>query len=192
MALKQKVCKSCRNKFVPSRPMQSACSTACAIAIAERKRQKQAQQEEARKRKEARQRLEKMKGIPELAREAQTACNAYIRARDDGKPCISCGSPLSADGVGGGFDAGHFRSRGAAPHLRFHEHNIAGQCKRCNRYMAGNVSAMRVGLISRYGLEAVEALENDNSTHKWTRDELIAIRRHYIAKRKEIEACLTQ
>jgi hypothetical protein len=58
--------------------------------------------------------------------------------------------------------------------------------------MAGNVSAMRVGLISRYGLEEVEALENDNSTHKWTRDELIAIRRHYIAKRKEIEACLTQ
>lgn len=192
MALKQKTCKSCRNKFVPSRPMQTACTPACAIAVAERKRAKQAQQEEARKRKEARQRLEDMKGIPELTREAQMACNAYIRVRDDGKPCISCGAPLSADGVGGGFDAGHFRSRGAAPHLRFHEHNIAGQCKRCNRYMSGNVSAMRQGLIARIGLEAVEALESDNSTHKWTRDELIAIRRYYIAKRKEIEACLTQ
>ena len=127
-----------------------------------------------------------MKGIPELTREAQTACNAYIRVRDNGKPCISCGVPLSADGVGGGFDAGHFRSRGAAPHLRFHEHNIAGQCKRCNRYMAGNVSAMRVGLINRYGLEAVEALENDNSTHKWTRDELREIRDTYRRKLREI------
>lgn len=60
MALKQKTCKSCRQKFTPTRPMQSACSTVCAIAIAERKREKQAQQEEARKRKEARQRLERM------------------------------------------------------------------------------------------------------------------------------------
>lgn len=186
--LKQKTCKSCRQKFTPTRPMQSACSTACAIAIAERKREKQAQQEEARKRRETRQQLESMKGIPELIREAQTACNAYVRVRDDGKPCISCGTPLSADGVGGGFDAGHFRSRGAAPHLRFHEHNVAGQCKRCNRYMSGNVSAMRQGLIARIGLESVEAIENDNSTHKWTREELIAIRQYYIAKRKEIEA----
>ena len=192
MALKQKTCKSCRNRFVPSRPMQSACSTACAIAIAERKREKQAQQMAAEKRRETRQQIESMKGIPELIRDAQTACNAYVRVRDDGKPCISCGTLLSREGVGGGFDAGHFRSRGAAPHLRFHEHNIAGQCKRCNRYMSGNVSAMRQGLIARIGLEAVEALEADNSTHKWTRDELIAIRRHYIAKRKEIEACLTQ
>ena len=188
MGLKQKTCKSCRQKFAPSRPMQTACSPACAIAIAERKREKQAQQMAAEKRRETRQQLESMKGIPELILDAQTACNAYVRVRDDGKPCISCGTLLSREGVGGGFDAGHFRSRGAAPHLRFHEHNVAGQCKRCNRHMAGNVSAMRTGLIGRIGLEAVESLENDNSTHKWTRDELIAIRRHYTAKRKEIEA----
>ena len=48
MGLKQKTCKSCRQKFAPSRPMQSACSPACAIAIAERKRQKQAQQDTVR------------------------------------------------------------------------------------------------------------------------------------------------
>lgn len=185
MALKQKTCKSCRNRFVPSRPMQSACSTACAIAIAERKREKQAQQTAAEKRRETRQQLESMKGIPELIREAQTACNAYVRVRDDGKPCISCGTPLSSDGVGGGFDAGHFRSRGAAPHLRFHEDNIHGQCKRCNRHLAGNVSAMRIGLIERIGKERVKAIEADNSTHKWTRDELMAIKRHYTAKLKE-------
>lgn len=188
MALKQKTCKACRQKFVPSRPMQTACTPACAIAMAERKRQKQAQQEEARKRKEARQRIESMKGIPELTREAQTACNAYIRARDNGKPCISCGTPLNNKGHGGGFDAGHYRSRGAAPHLRFHEDNIHGQCKRCNRYLAGNVSAMRIGLIERIGKERVEAIEADNSTHKWTRDELVAIRRRYTAKLKEGKA----
>ena len=187
MALKQKVCKSCRQKFTPTRPMQSACSTACAIAIAERKRQKQAQQEEARKRKEARQRLESMKGIPELIREADKAFCAFIRARDAGKPCICCGRSSSGWSRGGDWDAGHYRSRGAASHLRYHEDNCHSQLKQCNR-RAFDVASYRANLIGRIGLERVEALENDNAPHKWTRDELIAIRRHYIAKRKEIEA----
>lgn len=191
MALKQKVCKSCRNKFVPSRPMQSACSTACAIAIAERKRQKQAQQEEARKRRETRQQLESMKGIPELIREADKAFCAFIRARDAGKPCICCGRSSSGWSRGGDWDAGHYRSRGAASHLRYHEDNCHSQLKQCNR-RAFDVASYRANLIGRIGLERVETLENDNAPHKWTRDELIAIRRHYIAKRKEIEACLTQ
>ena len=191
MALKQKVCKSCRQKFTPTRPMQSACSTACAIAIAERKRQKQAQQEEARKRRETRQQLESMKGIPELIREADKAFCAFIRARDAGKPCICCGRSSSGWSRGGDWDAGHYRSRGAASHLRYHEDNCHSQLKQCNR-RAFDVASYRANLIGRIGLERVETLENDNAPHKWTRDELIAIRRHYIAKRKEIEACLTQ
>ena len=191
MALKQKTCKSCRQKFVPSRPMQSACSTACAIAIAERKREKQAQQEEARKRRETRQQLESMKGILELIREADKAFCAFIRARDAGKPCICCGRSSSGWSRGGDWDAGHYRSRGAASHLRYHEDNCHSQLKQCNR-RAFDVASYRANLIGRIGLERVETLENDNAPHKWTRDELIAIRRHYIAKRKEIEACLTQ
>lgn len=191
MGLKQKTCKSCRQKFTPTRPMQSACSTACAIAIAERKREKQAQQMAAEKRREARQRLESMKGIPELIREADKAFCAFIRARDAGKPCICCGRSSSGWSRGGEFDAGHYRSRGAASHLRYHEDNCHSQLKQCNR-RAFDVASYRANLIGRIGLERVEALENDNAPHKWTRDELIAIRRHYIAKRKEIEACLTQ
>ena len=63
MGLKQKTCKSCRQKFTPTRPMQSACSTACAIVIAERKREKQAQQMAAEKRRETRQQLERMSDL---------------------------------------------------------------------------------------------------------------------------------
>ena len=91
MALKQKTCKACRQKFAPSRPMQTACTPACAIAMAERKRQKQAQQEEARKRREARQAIERIKTRAQWLKEAQTAFNAYIRARDASRPCVSCG-----------------------------------------------------------------------------------------------------
>lgn len=192
MALKQKTCKSCRQKFTPTRPMQSACSTSCAIAIAERKRQKQAQQMAAEKRREDRQRLESMKGIPELIREADKAFCAFIRARDkaSGHTCISSGLPL--DWTGNNVDAGHYRSRGAASHIRYHEDNCHAQAKRENRYKGGNVVEYRKRLIERIGLYRVEALENDNAPHKWTREELIAIRQYYIAKRKEIEACLTQ
>ena len=191
MGLKQKTCKSCRQKFTPTRPMQSACSTACAIAIAERKRETQAQQMAAEKRRETRQQLESMKGIPELIREADKAFCAFIRARDAGKPCICCGRSSSGWSRGGDWDAGHYRSRGAASHLRYHEDNCHSQLKQCNR-RAFDVASYRANLIGRIGIARVETLENDNSTHKWTRDELIAIRRHYIAKRKEIEACLTQ
>ena len=58
------------------------------------------------------------------------AVNKYIRLRDVGKECISCGTPLVAEQLGGGFDVGHYRSRGAAPHLRFYTLNIHGQCKK--------------------------------------------------------------
>ena len=187
MGLKQKTCKSCRQKFTPTRPMQSACSTACAIAIAERKREKQAQQMAAEKRRETRQQLESMKGIPELIREADKAFCAFIRARDAGKPCICCGRSSSGWSRGGDWDAGHYRSRGAASHLRYHEDNCHSQLKQCNR-RAFDVASYRRNLIERIGLARVESLENDNGTHKWTREELIAIRRHYIAKRKEVEA----
>ena len=175
MGLKQTTCKSCRQKFAPSRPMQSACSPACAIAIAERKREKQAQQEATQKRKEARQQLESMKGIPELIREADKAFCAFIRARDAGKPCICCGRSSSG------------WSRGAASHLRYHEDNCHSQLKQCNR-RAFDVASYRRNLIERIGIARVEALENDNGTHKWTRDELKAIKAEYIRKRKEIEA----
>lgn len=186
MGLKQKTCKACRTRFVPTRPMQVACSPACAIALAERKRTKQAQQEAAQKRKEARQRLESMKGIPELIREADKAFCAFIRARDEGKPCICCGRTSDAWTRGGTWDAGHYRSRGAASHLRYHEDNCHRQLKQCNR-RAFDVAGYRANLITRIGLERVERLEQDNGTHKWTRDELIAIRRHYTAKLKETQ-----
>jgi len=187
MGLKQKTCKSCRQKFTPTRPMQTACSTACAIAIAERKREKQAQQMAAEKRREARQRLESMKGIPELIREADRAFCAFIRARDEGKPCICCGRISDAWTRGGTWDAGHYRSRGAASHLRYHEDNCHRQLKQCNR-RAFDVAGYRANLVARIGLERVERLEQDNGTHKWTRGELIEIRRHYTAKRKALES----
>lgn len=137
-------------------------------------------------------RKEALKRIPDLIREAQVEFNAYIRLRDAHLPCICCGRPLGDGEVGGGYDSGHYRSTGSAPHLRFDERNAAAQRKQCNRYGAGRAVDFRVGLIARIGREAVEALEADNAVRKWTREELIAIRAHFKAKRKELEQAQEQ
>lgn len=119
--------------------------------------------------------------------EAQAAFNAFIRARDADQPCISSGRPLQQEAAGGGFDAGHYRSIGSAPHLRFHEDNVHGQTKQDNRYLAGNAVDYRFGLIARIGLEAVEALEADNSYRKWSIDDLKAIKALYREKLKALK-----
>jgi hypothetical protein len=174
-----KDCRHCGNPFLPLMPLQAVCGPICARRLVEGKRK--AEKVQTKRRKVA------LQTIPELIKLAQKEFNAYIRARDAGKPCICCGLPLGGDALGGGFDCGHWRSVGSAPHLRFDERNAHGQRKRCNRYGAGRAVEYRQGLLVRLGLYVVEALEADNRIHKWTREELIAIRETYKTKRKELE-----
>jgi hypothetical protein len=176
---KAKECDYCGNSFLPLRPMQSVCGPVCAGRKVRADKAKGKQEIKARK--------AALKTIPDLIKEAQREFNAYIRARDAGKPCICCGQPLGEGAIGGGYDCGHYRSTGSAPHLRFDERNAAGQRKQCNRYGAGRAVDYRVGLIARIGVAAVEALEADNRIHKWTREELIALKEHFKAKRREME-----
>lgn len=184
---REKTCKACKDRFVPSRPMQVACGPQCAIAYAQTTRQKQERRKDVQERTETRRRLDEKKGIPELIKEADIAFCAYIRVRDRiaGYPCISSGLPL--DWSGNNVDAGHYRSRGAASHLRYDERNCHAQSKHENRYKGGNIVEYRKRLIERIGLYELEDLESDNEPHKWTREELIAKKKHYVAKRKELE-----
>ena len=126
--------------------------------------------------------------IAKLVRLAQVAFNSFIRARDADKPCISCGKPLQAATVGGGFDCGHYRSVGSAVHMRFVEDNAHGQCKYCNRHLAGNHVAYRAGLIERVGLRSVELIESDQTLRKYAKEGLIEIARHYNAEKRRLEA----
>jgi hypothetical protein len=180
-SVKPRICENCGKEFLPFQSMQKVCPTVkCARGYVKKLN--------AVRTKEWRERRQALKTIPDLIKEAQREFNAYIRARDVGRPCICCGLPLGADAVGGGFDCGHWRSVGSAPHLRFDERNAHGQRKQCNRYGAGRAVEYRQGLIVRLGLHVVEALEADNRVHKWTREELIAIRDTYRAKLKELKA----
>lgn len=191
--IRPKRCKACRGDFFPASSWQTHCrQEACAVAAAEaahEKRAKTLRKQSQAERKADRAAKEAMKGVPELKREAQTAFNAWVRMRDAHQPCISCGAPppdLSA--LHAGRDAGHYRSTGAADHLRFHPDNCHAQCVSCNQHKAGNVVMYRLGLIARIGLQRVEALESDNTPTKWTRDGLRMIRDEYRAKLKELRA----
>ena len=185
--MKAKKCRVCKSEFQPTKPLQAVCSIPCAIAHADKSKQALKRTADRLERAETRKRIADLKTRSEWIREAQNAVNAYICERDKQKGCISCGVALSDSVVGGGCDAGHYRSRGSSPHLRFDIRNIHGQCKRCNRYLAGNVTEYRTGLINRIGIEALEALESDNTPRKFTIDELKDIKALYKRKLKELK-----
>lgn len=178
-------CPHCKRKLEAGQRIHPECIDGYAhaqAAKAERTAAKKERMAARVERAETRKRREAAKTIPVLTKEAQHAFNAYIRARDRaaGHSCISSGRPL--DWSGNAVDAGHYRSTGAASHLRFNEDNCHAQSKHDNKFLAGNAIDYRIRLIDRIGLERVEALEADNRIHKWTHDELRRIRDHYREK----------
>lgn len=182
-------CGHCGSKFRPFSSMVRWCSPECGAAFAIRKLEKAKAKQAAEDKRKTRAQLEALKTVPQLKKEAQREFNRFIRARDRaaGFPCISSGVPLQWDRVGGLVDAGHYRSTGAADHLRFNEDNCHAQSVHENRDRAGNAVAYRVRLIERIGIERVEALEANNTPIKWTREGLREIRDTYRAKARALE-----
>ena len=172
-----KKCKECKTPFTPVRPMQSVCGPSCAMKVARKVVEKK-------DKKETKLKLDALQTKPQLVKKAQTAFNAYIRARDAGKPCISCDKPL--DGGPNTFDAGHYRSVGSAPHMRYVEDQVHGQCKKCNRHLSGNAVEYRKRLLERIGLERLEQIESDNVLRKYTKEGLEEIARHYRAEARRL------
>ena len=124
-------------------------------------------------------RKKELKSVGDYVKEAQAAVNKYIRLRDRNKPCVSCGSNPSDSNLmtGSRFDAGHYRSRGSAGHLRFNLLNIHKQCVKCNRFNSGNAVDYRIELINRIGQDNVDKLESDNKTRKFTVEYLERVKR---------------
>lgn len=174
-----KTCKVCRAKFEPHQPMATVCSPGCALTLAQSKRAKAEKVAQVQERRADKAKREKLKTKGEWTREAQAAFNAFIRARDAGQPCICCGRTSTGATSGGEWDAGHYRSRGSAPHLRFDERNVHAQLKQCNRYAFGNAVGYRAGLIERIGQEAVDALEADQAPRHYSIEQLRGIKAHY-------------
>lgn len=178
-------CPICGDLFTKARPLQKVCGPKCAMEHARKLAEKKQAKQEAADRARTREKLKAMETYPQLVKKAQTAFNAFIRARDKGKPCICCGQPLGSEP--NSFDAGHYRSVGSAPHMRFVEDNVHGQRKYCNQYLSGNHVEYRKGLIERIGLKRVEQIESDQTVRKYTKEALEEIARHYRAEARKLK-----
>lgn len=184
-SLKQKSCAVCHAEFTPWRSTQRACSPKCALEFNRRKDEANRAKEQRRKDREWKRANRPMR---DLLKDAQGAVNAFVRYRDEGLPCISCQTPaaeVESDQhwkVGGAWDAGHFRTRGAASHLRFNLFNLHRQCKSCNlgsgKYGHNNNKAettqqqYRANLVMKIGEQRVERLECDNEPRTFEREYL--------------------
>lgn len=173
--LKKCAVKSCRQQFTPRSAWAKVCGADCAAvhAAAERKRLDA---------KQTRERKAALKTRQDHLGDAQAVFNRYIRARDAALPCISCGRHHT-----GAWDAGHYRSVGAQPALRFHEDNCHKQCVPCNQHKGGNAIEYRLGLIARIGAERVDFLEREHPPAKYTIDDAKRIKAEYTAKLKNLK-----
>ena len=115
------------------------------------------------------------------AKSAQAAFNAYIRKRDEALPCISCQRHHT-----GQYHAGHYRSVGGNPELRFEPLNNNKQCMPCNSHLSGNLIDYRINLIKKIGQDKVDWLEGPHKAKRYTLDDLKEIQAKYKDKLKEL------
>lgn len=201
---KPKKCPICSNEYLPWSSTQKTCNEIpCAMAFAKKqaaeKTVREIRKQEKLQRDDLRERRERLKGSAEWQKEAQAAFNRYIRWRDYYRPCVSCGGELQHRGnytTGSAVDASHYRSRGAASHLKFNVFNVHSACTRCNRQLSGNAVEYRIRLIERIGIALVERIESDNTPRKFTIEYLKRVKaifarrtRHYEKLRKRQMEC---
>ena len=127
------------------------------------------------------------RSLESLKRNVTNVVHKYIRLRDEGKPCISCGSDWRFN-----FQAGHLYKAELYSSLKYHEDNIHGQCQGCNLYRDGNESKYHENLPNRIGkmkyLRLTElAAKDKHMNFKWDREELNNMREYYKEKIKNLQ-----
>ncbi len=175
--MKPKKCKVCKNEFIPIyTTAQSTCSLSCAIQHAKQKKNKDwTERKKVLK--------DELTTVQDYIKIAQMTFNRYIRLRDQGKECISCGKiPKKSN-------AGHFYSAGGHFNVRFDERNVHLQCEYCNSFLSGNLLPYRENLLAKLGYEEFESLSAAAmETRKFTRDELKNIIENYKEKIKLLKS----
>ena len=190
---KPKTCELCQAEFTSHDGFVTWCDFECGFVLAtaklgkaKRKAEIAAKVAAVKERKADAVKRQDMKTIAQLIAAAQIPFNLFIRLRDQNKGCFVCARPFR-DVPGQVQHAGHVRSRGAAGHLRFNESNCLGECEGCNGPNGAKPHQIKTGAIERIGQEQYDALEADNTPHKWGRDELIAIKADYTAKARQLQ-----
>jgi 5-methylcytosine-specific restriction endonuclease McrA len=187
LAIKERKKKTCANaacaiQFVPAQLGQKVCGWACGLAIAPANQERARKAIAQRDRQEIKVRKEKLKSRADHLKDTQKAFNAWVRERDIGLACVSCGRHHN-----GQWQAGHFKSVGGHPALRFEPLNVWRQCAPCNTHKSGDLLNYRVELVRRIGEEKVLWLEGPHEPQKYTVEELKAMTAEYRAKTRELK-----
>ena len=175
-------CRYCREPAKLKIQMSSYCSFDCAVKQARKLQEAKQKRQQAEFKRETKQRKDKLKSRSDWLNDLQILVNKFVRLRDAKKNCISCGGKLGTK-----YDAGHYRSVGAHPELRFCELNIHAQCVRCNQHLSGNLINYRNGLRYRIGDKKLEWLEGPHEPLKITISEIQALIVEYREKIKALQ-----
>tara|TARA_R110000772_G_scaffold190788_2_gene301611 strand:+ start:953 stop:1597 length:645 start_codon:yes stop_codon:yes gene_type:complete len=213
MANAKKACRYCKEyKQVHTMvkvPLGVFCNWAHAIAhgkaLAEKKKVKVKAASDKVARAKHKADMERVKPLNKIRADAQRSFNKFVRIRDFYDDCISCNKSkeqIESDQgwkVGGAWDCGHYKSRGAKKQLRFNLWNCSKQCKSCNggsgnfAHKAETVSKQyEINLRNKIGDDKVDWLNNNNDIVKFDREYCLRIKKIFNKKalilKKRIDA----
>ena len=126
---------------------------------------------------------EKLKSRSDWLREAQTAFNAYVRIRDKGKQCVSCGKP---DDGSHQRHASHYRPS-VNRAVTFNTYNVNASCAQCNTMKSGNLIPYRSHLVEMIGEKKVLWLESQNQPHSQDIEYLKRLKKIFATKKRIYE-----
>lgn len=184
-------CKHCGNKFAPRFKTTERycakidCQVAKGMEHVHKKREKLAKDRESVAK--AISEKQNTQALKYLKTNTVTMCHDFIKLRDKGKPCVSCGEPWHKD-----HQAGHWKSASKYANLKFDERNIQNQCIGCNIHKQGNIEQYSDRIAQRIGEDAKAELEQLARDHmqngfKWDALELRRIRDYYRNKLNELK-----
>jgi hypothetical protein len=169
-------CKVCRDKFEPKYFLQKVClEPSCILEWNKKVKDKEWKAEKKVLK-------DKLKTYSDHVKELQIIFNKFIRARDNGLPCISCSNPNMKK-----VNASHYYNANNHYSVRFNEDNVHSACEYCNTYLSGNLIPYREALIKKIGIERFKYLELiANDTVKYSIPELIEMKVIYKDKIKQL------
>lgn len=125
---------------------------------------------------------ENIKTLSQLENDAKKSFQRWIRLRDTELNCVSCNTSKAKE-----WHASHYFDCNRFSGLIFDTRNVHKSCDYCNIYLRGNLIEYRQGLIKRFNVEFVEKLESEADSkrvYKYTKQELIDIKKKYDLKIK--------
>ena len=165
MGNSQRKCTGCKDRFpvdgMVSFPVGYFHDIACGIQYANARQAKARKAVVSNEKKAARAAhradKERVKPRQQWLAQLQTLVNQYVvHVRDKDEPCCTCGTTSRAIK----YDAGHYRSRGSCPELRFELTNNHKQCSMfCNLYGSGQRAEYKEFIVAKYGQKHLDWLD---------------------------------